>query len=343
MTPGWFKIFAVNSQKPSDKMSTAMLTTNRAEISSSTDAAQGEYGGRNRRATAVLPASMLQPLDQFHSLGQEEYQELFHSVENKKQTCCLQIESAANRSRSAVLVFRGKVLGCIYGKQGMGHYLYNRAAYECTCKDLACADHSLTIYRLDEELAIASAALFHGKGLALPGEEDAGWLFAYAHDKLVQFNMPGCISVIGDSDASVCMVYIFGGKIVAIYSYSAGWMEATYAAAKHIIEQNPTVRLRASMLEATNTNEVMQLTFNLSGQPARSQSPIEVNTLTMIPAIADSRPLSSPSLLPKLRSFSSAIGSDEDLLKQRRNRAANNASLAAISLSGAQGQTAGTV
>src|SRR5262249_8020904 len=157
---------------------------------------------------------------------------LLLSIQKKRQSCCLQIESETNKSRSAILIFRGRILGCIYGKQGLQQHVFNEAAYVLALKDLASADHTITIYSLDEELVIAAAALFHGKIIEISEYANAQHIFDFAHDSLVQFNMPGSISIVGENDLSVCMVYIFGGKIVGVYSDKSGWTEPTYAAVR---------------------------------------------------------------------------------------------------------------
>jgi len=286
------------------------------------------YEGSNRRATGMLPTGQCGQADQFQSLSKSDYQRLLLSIQNKRQSCCLQIESETNKSRSAVLIFRGRILGCIYGKQGLERHLFNEAAYCLALKDLASADHTVTVYSLDEELVIAAAALFHGKTIEIAEYADPVHIFDFAHDSLVQFNMPGSVSIVGEGDLSVCMVYIFGGKIVGVYSDRTGWTEPTYAAVRIHLRQNPGVRVRACMLPARNTHEVNQLTFNVSGIPDREikRSPEEI-TQTMLPILPATYQL-RPIDLPKLRPFSSAIQADRFVPKRGRGATNSNQSSA---------------
>lgn len=283
-----------------------------------------DYAGSNRRATSVLPTAQFGRLDHFQSLTKSDYQRLLLSIQNQRQSCCLQIESETNRSRSAVLIFRGRILGCIYGKQGMQQHLFNEAAYCLALKDLASADHSVTVYGLDEELVIAAAALFHGNTIEISQYADPMHIFDFAHDSLVQFNMPGSISIVGEGDLSVCMVYIFGGRIVGVYSDRAGWTEPTYAAVRQHISENPAVRIRACMLPAHNTHEVNQMTFNITGiATGESKSTDDEITQTLIPILPSSYQL-RPIDLPKLRPFSSAIQADRFVPKRGRGVTLNN-------------------
>src|SRR5262249_32117356 len=184
------------------KMSTTLVA---GELMKTVDEQEIAYSGSNRRATGMLPTSQSGPPDQFQSLTKTDYQRLLLSIQKKRQSCCLQIESETNKSRSAILIFRGRILGCIYGKQGLQQHVFNEAAYVLALKALASADHTITIYSLDEELVIAAAALFHGKIIEISEYANAQHIFDFAHDSLVQFNMPGSISIVGENDLSVCM------------------------------------------------------------------------------------------------------------------------------------------
>jgi hypothetical protein len=179
------------------------------------------------------------------------------------------------------------------------------------------------VYSLDEDLVIAAAALFHGKTIEISEHADPIHIFNFAHDSLVQFNMPGSVSIVGEGDLSVCMVYIFGGKIVGVYSDKAGWTEPTYASVRSHLTNNPGVRVRACMLPARNTHEVNQLTFNVSDIPdweiKRSAEEMTQTNLPRLPAHYRLRPID----LPKLRPFSSAIQADRFVPKRGRG-ATNN-------------------
>lgn len=287
-------------------MSTTLITGDPMTKTNEQGLEEANYIGSNRRATNMLPVGQLGQLDHFQSLSKSDYQRLLLSIQSKRQSCCMQIESDTNRSRSAILIFRGRILGCIYGRQGLGNHLYNEEAYCLALKDLGSADHSVSVYALDEELVIAAAALFHGNTIEISEYADPAHIFDFAHDSLVQFNMPGCISIVGDGDLSVCMVYIFGGRIVGVYSDRTGWTEPTYAAVRRHLNQNPGVHIRACMLPARNTKEVNQLTFNVSGIPDRQPKRAAEITHPMMPALPSTLTL-RPVDLPKLKPFSSAL------------------------------------
>ncbi|PWU00905.1 MAG: hypothetical protein C5B53_03470 [Candidatus Melainabacteria bacterium] len=304
-------------------MSTTLVA---GELMKTPDEQEIAYSGSNRRATSMLPTSQSGPPDQFQSLTKSDYQRLLLSIQNKRQSCCLQIESETNKSRSAILIFRGRILGCIYGKQGLQQHVFNEAAYVLALKDLASADHTITIYSLDEELVIAAAALFHGKTIEISEYANAQHIFDFAHDSLVQFNMPGSISIVGENDLSVCMVYIFAGKIVGVYSDKSGWTEPTYAAVRQHLTEHPGVRIRACMLPARNTHEVNQLTFKVSGIPDKeARRRAEEITQPLQPILPSAYQL-KPVDLPKLRPFSSAIQADRFVPKRTRGASLNSQS-----------------
>src|SRR5262249_29424567 len=63
----------------------------------------------------------------------------------------------------------------------------------------------------------------------------------------------------------VAIVYIFGGKIVGVFSHRDGWVATKYETAAKYISQTRNAKVFASMLSAKNTQEVQDLTFSLSG------------------------------------------------------------------------------
>ena len=249
-----------------------------------------------------------------------DYQNLLVSIESSKRSCCLQIESETNKSRSAILVFRGRILGCIYGKQGLQQHLFNEAAYCPALKDLSSPNHTVTMYELHEALVIAAAALFHGVTVESSEDADATHIFDHAHDTLIHLRMPGSISIVGKHDLSVCMVYIFGGRVVGVYSDQAGWMEPTYAAVRNHLNEIRSVLIHACMLPAKTTDEVTQLTFDISDIPDHDKTSLvnEIQKEVTYPVSSPCR--LRPIDLPAMRRFSVIEG---DKFVPRRWRGAS--------------------
>ncbi len=232
----------------------------------------GPRNGNNRRAIGLLP---LPGVGQRHEISQSNYlryHQLLISLEGKQSTCCLRIASPNNKSRSAILLFRGRVLGCLYGSKNIDRQLFGEEALERAVADLAAPGNILDAYVLSEELVLAAAALFHGNVLNQSSYMSAEQTLEMASQHLLHSDMPGCIVISSADNLAACMVYMFGGKIVGVYSFKDGWVESTYETALHYLHRTPNACVMASKLTACNVQEVMDLTFSVTGLADRKAS-----------------------------------------------------------------------
>ena len=73
--------------------------------------------------------------------------------------------SPRKKSRSAILIFRGRVVGCLYGRKDIGFQIMQQDAQMHAMAELATPGNVLDAYQLPEDLVLAAAALFHGQVL----------------------------------------------------------------------------------------------------------------------------------------------------------------------------------
>lgn len=218
----------------------------------------------NRRAIGLVP---LPTQRESHEIGEAKnlkYHQLLISIEARQSTCCLRIMSSSKRSRAAIMIFRGRVLGCIYGSKGIKGQLFGEEAYEHALSDLSSPDIVIDAYVLSDELMLASAALFHGDVLEVHPDAKSQQVFNTAVDGLSRSKSPGCVVISTCDNLAVCMLYFFGGRMIGLYSFQDGWVEASYASAQRYMLQTPDPMVSASALAAPNVDEVMRLTFGLT-------------------------------------------------------------------------------
>lgn len=229
--------------------------------------------GSNRRAINLVPLPAYQDKREVSKSHHVRYHQLLVSIEAKQSTCCLRIINPNNKSRSAILVFRGRVLGSLYGRKDLPEQIFGQEAHRLSIAELAHPENILDTYLLSEELVLAGAALFHGLPLSIPrgSAEDS---FEWSSMQLTRSNTPGCIVINNAENLAVCMVYIFGGRIVGVYSFKRGWVEPSYEAAlKHVLNTRGAAVV-ASGLTARNVEEVIALTFSLTGLGDRNETNI---------------------------------------------------------------------
>jgi len=194
------------------------------------------------------------------------YQQLLISIEGKQSTCCLKVLSPRRKSRSALLAFRGRALGCLYGRKDMQGQLLGVDAFGPFLDDLSIEDSIVDTYILSEELALAAGSLFHGDVFNQPAHLNAVDTFHFVYQNLITTQMPGCIVLKRfASEEVIAFIYVFNGQIAGVFTFADGWLSSTYEQAVELIESNLTIRVSASKLNACNVEEVFDMSFSLTG------------------------------------------------------------------------------
>ena len=104
-----------------------------------------------------------------------------------------------------------------------------------------------------------------GKFYTSNGNQSPEEVFESAHRGLVHSGMPGSIVVKQPDGLPSVIVYIFGGQIVGVFSHKEGWVSTSYEKAWQYLVSTHSARVSASMLSASNIEEVFALSFSLSG------------------------------------------------------------------------------
>jgi len=222
------------------------------------------YWGVSRRATNLLPAPMTTKDVLLKGASINGYTNLLLSLEAHQKSGCLVIQSDRNRSRSGILIFRGRILGCMYGQKNLKNYLFANNAYERALRDLQSNKKTVDVYGLTDEIVIASSALFHGPTFEEP-DMPAPKFFDEVLGQLVESNVPGCVVMTDKKDDACFMVYIFAGKIVGIHCSKKGWLQPDLATIYKHLNKHPNQRIQACILPCQNVVEVNQYSFSLSG------------------------------------------------------------------------------
>lgn len=227
------------------------------------------YKGANRRATRLLPEPMINseivPKNSFRN----DFRNLLLNLEAKQQTGCLLIESEKNKARAGILMYRGRILGCMRG-QKMADYSFGNQAYEKALDDLGNTSRT-NVYPLKEELVAAAGAMFHGQMKEQP-EIPAKQFFQQAVTELKESNMPGCIVVRDKMDGSTCIVYIFHGHIVGVHLNKKGWLQPDAGAVNKFLDNCKKPHVQYCFLPCHDIAEISGYSFSLSGLADRADS-----------------------------------------------------------------------
>jgi hypothetical protein len=229
------------------------------------------YKGASRRATGLLPTPMKVEDVLLKDVSINGYSNLLLSLEAKQQSGCLIIQSKKNKSRSGILIFRGRILGCMHGHKNMDNYSFGDIAYMRALSDLQNFNKTVDVYNVREDIVLAASALFHGttqEGENMPAAD----FLENTIVGLMESNMPGCIVMTDRTDITTCVIYMFAGKIAAIHSSQGGWLEPDFNAIEKQIKILKSPRVQSCYMPCNNMVDVNQYSFSLSGLADRDFS-----------------------------------------------------------------------
>ncbi|MBS2007249.1 MAG: hypothetical protein JST01_09425 [Cyanobacteria bacterium SZAS TMP-1] len=219
--------------------------------------------GLNRRAFGLFP----QPKDskpvRIELSTSVNFQKFIVAMEGQEETTCVRLISPGRKVRSAALILRGRVLGCIYGRDEEDQLL-GQEAYARMTAEMLQGDIIVDAYKVDDKTAIAASAMFHGELFSAPSTMTPAEVFRFSLKHLLDTKMPGTI-LINENGATKAVLYTFKGKIHGLFSFQDGWLEPTIEKAEEVLKSAANYSVQASKLLCANIFELKQFTFSMTG------------------------------------------------------------------------------
>lgn len=218
-----------------------------------------------RRTTTMFPECIKSNVKDIKDTVAVRFHHLVISLEGSQRTGCLKIDSPRTKSRSAILLYKGRVVGCVYGRKNMVCQYLAEDAHKCAMSDLASPGNSVEAYELPEEIVLSAASLFCGQPVHLEQSPALERIFEQAMATVVRSGLPGCVVLTSQTNESVCLFYIFNGQVLGVHSAKDGWLSSTKPEflRQYVRELGP-VRIMGAVLPSRATDPE-QIGFSLSG------------------------------------------------------------------------------
>lgn len=237
-----------------------------AEIFKDVMQIRANRAGASRRATSMIPLAASGTTHEVAHTGAVRFHQLLISLEGNQRTGCLRIISPKRKSRSAILIYKGRVVGCLYGCKKMDYTCLQEDAHKAALADLAQPGNILDAYELPEELVLAAASLFNGDVMNIDTRLSSHEMFEQALHAIAESRLPGCIVINTMDEEMVCMIYVFDGKIIGVFSAKDGWVKPTYeVAVSYLKNAHKSTKVMASYLPVQNQQQAQSLGFSLTG------------------------------------------------------------------------------
>ena len=144
--------------------------------------------------------------------------QLLSDLELANFTGCIKARSEEKKSRSAMVIYNGRVVGAIYGKKDAQEPYPVDRAYKMLGEDLLEPDTMLTVYELPEGVVLSMAALFLGVPIAKDANKGPADYLDHAIVSMKLAGETGCITINEtDGEANLSILFVFEGMIVGCY------------------------------------------------------------------------------------------------------------------------------
>lgn len=242
-----------------------------------------------RRVLGLLPDANDGILHEIKGTDSLRFHHLLVSLEGSEKTGCLKIVSTKRKSRSAILLYKGRVVGCVYGQRSLGFQYLAEDAHKFALSDLASPGNIVDAYELPEDLVLATASLFGGQTLNTNFGLSSEQTCKQALSGIMQSGLPGCVVINDLAEEIKAIAYVAEGKIVGVHTATSGWVAPKIESLHNMLQSND-VQIAASVMSA-QTNP--KYGFSLTGLADRNRV-LAQHQLQAIDAITSALPSFAP-------------------------------------------------
>lgn len=248
-----------------------------------------KFEGTSRRAINYFPSSSLSPKSKVKLAFSNEKPILpqLISIEAAKVSGCIKMESERFKSRAAVLIYKGRVIACVYGSKAHPEQLFGTAGYVAMMSEISSVHSDVSSYALDEKVVLSAASMFHGEVFNASPEQDPKLSLSSCMKFIEELSASGSIAVADNSGRAVCLLYLSGSSLLGINSLHSSVREKDIRSIWQYLKNNPQAKIMANSF-APEDDSVNAFTFSMLSQSAQrptAQSSAGVCSVTELAAV----------------------------------------------------------
>lgn len=204
-----------------------------AKESASTQEEEGEQRQfQFKRATDLFPPPL--ETDSFLQIKMNNYESewLVSDLESGQRTGCVRLNNEKEESRGAILVYRGRVVGCVFNSVESPETQSTKESLALFVPALKQADTVVTLYDLPESLVLAKCSLFLGYPVQREDDYNSLDYYRYIMDWFKKEGGTGCMAVALSGGRGAVLGYVHQAELIGSFSVD----EQIYSTEKEIFE-----------------------------------------------------------------------------------------------------------
>ncbi len=189
---------------------------------------------------------------------------LITDLEGGMRTGCVKAFCEPKKSRAAVLLYKGRAVGCIYGNKELKEPLPTEHSLQMMLSDCQTPETQLLMYGLPEEVTLAMSALFLGYPVERSDDLDARSYMDYIMSWFSQKEQTACLAFSLQMSGATLLAFVHRGQFVGSFYVETQEFSRDINFVYNTITQDPQARVEASILPPELTSAAVRFGFSLS-------------------------------------------------------------------------------
>lgn len=222
---------------------------------------------RLRRAVDIIMPSITGKLNHSVRCGDYDIKRLLTDLETSELTGCIKASSSEILSRSAALLYKGRVVGCIYGRKPQPQTQVLEQSLKAMLEDLSLKSTEMQVYELPDEVVISMSALFLGVPIGAGQTADAGDSKNYIEvlmPSLESKQETACVMVSTNEKPSRCLGFVYLGHTFGSYSIVDQKFDTSFDPLVKLCSNSDDAQINAYLLPKEMTSASVVYGYSLT-------------------------------------------------------------------------------
>lgn len=216
-----------------------------------------------RAVDLILPPTHVESINTF-KIADYDLEWLITDLEGGMRTCSVKAMSQDVPSRSAMLLYRGRAVGCIYTSTKWTDPPPTESSLQLMLDDLVLPNTKVSIYDLPETLTLAMSALFLGYPVKRTDDHDARTYFDYICQWLEEKAQTACLSIVLPTSNGNCFAYVYKGQFAGSFFVEDQMFTQDKNFVYRLLRNDSQANIEASILPPELTSSAVRFGFSIS-------------------------------------------------------------------------------
>ncbi len=164
----------------------------------------------------IMPALNEADVNTF-TMGEYDPELLIGDLEGGMRTCCVKLICDENMSRSAMLLYRGRVYGAIFSSKEIPQTPDWEEALGLVVNNLFIPTTQMMVYDLPEDIVLPLSACFQGFNAPNSEDNDTKYNLDYYSNWFLRKESTGLFAIVFHSLGATFLIYVYKGEFKGLY------------------------------------------------------------------------------------------------------------------------------